>query len=158
MATYNYIDETDNQYFGTDFSANVAGGGLYVIQRTVDMATAVADLRSGQDFIKTETIKLMDIPVNTWVIAVLCRRTLALDADDVNFGDGSVWHIDAVDLTSSITTYPILSSLATTTHGLATLGGKNYTTADTLDMKFDGSCADCDVGTFELTMVCMDVS
>ncbi len=163
MATFNWIAETTSKYFGTDFPSATRHRGLHVIRRTVNLATAVAALKSSQDFVATETIQLMDIPINTVVLAIFVRITTASDADDVDFGvDGSAatqtGFIDSVDMTS--TTHTILgnTSLLAEAYSVAIGGGKRYTSADTLDMYFSGSCADTDVGIFELTMVCVDVS
>lgn len=154
MATYDYISETSSQYFGTDFSANVSGGGLYVIQRTVNFATAITVLKSGTAFAIADTVELIDIPVNTWVMAVMVRVTTASDSgesDDVDFGDSTTnYFIDSMNMTTTGTS----DSLTTSSTGFATSGGKVYTSADTLDAYF---VAAGDTGIFELTMVCMDV-
>jgi len=161
MATYDYIDETDEQYFGTDFPA--AGlARMFVVQRTVNFETACTDLKSGEDFAQNDVIKLIDVPANTWVLAVAVRVTTASDtADDVDIGDGDDtdgW-IDGLDMTS--TSNKGFAGVSGTDGGgafsVATAGGKWYTSADTIDLKFTGASG-VDDGVFEITAIMMDIS
>lgn len=160
MATYDWISESSGKYFGTDFPSATRNRGLHVIQRTVSFATAVSDLKSGTAFAIGDTVELMDIPVNTVVLAVFVRVTTASDSgesDDVDFGDASdtTGFIDSMDMTSTTHTNLGNTSLLVEAYSLAVGGGKYYTTADTLDAYF---VAAGDTGVFKLTMVCVDVS
>ncbi len=157
-STYDYISETSSQYFGTDLPVN-ALNRAYVIQRTVNIATAMTDLSVSTTFASGDYLYLIDIPVNTWVLAVFLRVTTASTDDNSPTLDvGDVTSVDAdeyiADLAADST--GITSSFLTTDASVDTAGGKIYTAADKLAVTFQD--ADINNGIFTLTAVMLDVS
>lgn len=150
--TYDYISETSGQYFGTDLPANGLGR-VHKVQRSVDLAAAVSSLKAGVDFTSADILEIIDVPVNTWVVAVFAETTTAGDCTDLDIGDGATangW-IDDIDMNAGEDD----DSLDAVTFSLATAGGKLYTSADTIDIDINDATDD---GVLKVTALMIDVS
>ena len=156
MATYDYIRTTSDQFDGSNINAVKGNDKIFFARRTINLETAVNDLKAGTDFVQNDIIELIQIPIDTHVLAIIVKVTTASDtASDCDFGDGATvdGYLDGLNLTSTGTT----GSFLTETFSLALGGGKIYTAADTIDLKFIGASA-VDDGIFEITVIGWDLS
>ena len=155
-ATYDYRATTTDMYDGSVPYTVYGVDRQFYAERTINFATAVADLTSGVDFIANDVLELISIPANTWVYMVAVTMDTVSDAiNDVNIGDGTdtSGYIDAIDMTSTGTS----TNLITSTYSIATAGGKIYTSADTIDAEIIGSVA-ADDGIFTIKVMGWDIS
>ncbi len=154
-STYDYISETASKYFGTDFPEN-ALDKAYVVQREINLATAMTDLSVTTAFASGDSLLCIDVPANTWVPAVfLENRTVTVSVGmtyDVGDGDDPNGFIDGI----TSTTAGWSTNFLTTEYSLAASGGKVYTTADTIDVYMQDATSSN--GVFVLTAVMVDVS
>lgn len=156
MATYDYIRTASDQFDGSNINAVKGNDKIFFARRIINLETAVNDLKAGTDFVQNDIIELIQIPIDTHVLAVIVKVTTASDtASDCDFGDGgdTTGYLDSISLTSTGTQ----QSFLTEAYSVAVGGGKIYTTADTIDLKFIGASA-VDDGIFEITVIGWDLS
>lgn len=153
--TYDYIREATSKDYGTDFPAN-ALNRIHTVQRSINFATAVSDLKADVDFATGDVIKIIDVPIDTWVVFVTAETTTDSDAiDNIDIGDETTTNgwVDDIDMT---TTGEDDDSLDGVTYSLATAGGKHYSSADTIDIIVNTSGASDD-GILKVTALMVDV-
>lgn len=153
--SYDYISETSSKYFGTDFPEN-ALDKAYVVQRVINVATALTDLGVSAAFTADDVLNVIDVPINTWVPAVFLEVTTVSTSTsltyDVGDGDDANGFIDSIDATS----VGWSTNFLTTEYSLAASGGKVYSAADTIDVQLADATSGS--GVFVLTAVMVDVS
>jgi hypothetical protein len=164
--TYNYIDRTSADYadyFGdATYKPAYLKNRLYVVQRTINLATAATDV--GANLVQNDVLKVIDVPANTWVIALFARVTttqstltdvdIGIDVTSPNTNTGDVdGFIDGMSFASAATS----TSIANAGFGIGATGGKYFIVADTIDMLFIDSTFTC-TGVVEITVLMMDCS
>ena len=152
MATaYDYIREATSKDYGTDVPANGLNR-IHTVQRSVNLETACSDLKADVDFTSSDVIKIIDVPIDTWVVFVTAETVTAGDCTNLDIGDETTpagW-VEDVDMTAGEDD----DSLDGVTYSLATAGGKFYTSADTIDIDIEDATDD---GVLLVTALMVDV-
>lgn len=134
------------------YPAANANSGIYKLEYKLDIAQAIVDGDITTQLVQNDVIEAINVPANTFVLAVGYQVTTALTATGtttMEVGDGSDTdgYIAAASIMSASTTQVSSPIAAITVASPSTLPnsseaytfGKFYTAADTIDLKFPAS-------------------
>ena len=163
MATYDYVDSTDNQYYGGSATIGLPvqyGDKDFVVQRVVNIATAATALKSGTAFVAEDVLELIHIPADTLIKCVRMEITTASTdsgSPHIDIGDGD--DLDgwiAAKTAAATAGTNVIDKTYTDFASVEQKSDNYYTTTDTIDMIL-GNAAMSD-GVYSLWVYMVDMS